>query len=237
MSMKSNRRSTALASRRQSGLSLVELMVGVAVGLFVVAGATVAVSNQLGDNRRLMLETQIQQDLRAAADLVSRDVRRSGYWAKAESGVWHAGAAAVVNNPYTPLQGVVHGVAASSVQFGYSRGAVALENNVLDDATDRSGFRLSNGAIQMYTGGGWQALTDSTTLRITTFQVTLKNSDIDLACFNACPVGAVACPPRQTVRDITVFIEGTAVHDAAVRRSARSNVRLRNDVITGACPT
>jgi len=74
----------------QGGLSMVELMVGVAVGLFVVAGATVAVSNQLGDNRRLMLETQIQQDLRATADLIAKDLRRAGYWGAAEAGVWHA---------------------------------------------------------------------------------------------------------------------------------------------------
>lgn len=220
--------------RAQAGLSLVELMVGVAIGLFIVAGATVVVSNQLGDNRRLMLETQIQQDLRAAADVITRDIRRSGYWGSAETGVWHAGAVAVTTNPYTELQGVVSGTAASSVQFGYSRGAV--ENNVLDDATDRSGFRLSNGAIQMYAGGAWQALTDSTTLRVTNFQVTLNSHDIDLACFNTCPFGAVACPPRQTVREIAVVIDGTAVHDPSVRRNARSNVRVRNDVINGACP-
>jgi len=217
----------------QGGLSMVELMVGVAVGLFVVAGATVAVSNQLGDNRRLMLETQIQQDLRATADLIAKDLRRAGYWGAAEAGVWHAAAMAVTSNPYTELQGVVSGVAASGVQFGYSRG---VENNALDDATERSGFRLNNGVIQMYTGGAWQALTDATTLRVTNFQVTLRSQDVDLACFNACPVGAVACPPRQSVRDITVLIDGTAVHDANVRRSARSNVRLRNDVVTGSCP-
>ena len=217
----------------QGGLSMVELMVGVAVGLFVVASATVAVSNQLGDNRRLMLETQIQQDLRATADLIAKDLRRAGYWGAAEAGVWHAAAMAVTSNPYTELQGVVSGVAASGVQFGYSRG---VENNALDDATERSGFRLNNGVIQMYTGGAWQALTDATTLRVTNFQVTLRSQDVDLACFNACPVGAVACPPRQSVRDITVLIDGTAVHDANVRRSARSNVRLRNDVVTGACP-
>jgi type IV pilus assembly protein PilW len=210
---------------------LVELMVGIAVGLFVVAGATVVVSNQLGDNRRLMLETQIQQDLRAAAEVIARDVRRSGYWGNAESGVWHAGAVAVATNPYTELQGVVSGVAASSVQFGYSRGAV--ENNVLDDATDRSGFRLQNGVVQMYVGGNWQALTDGNTLRVTNFQVTLNSRDIDLACFNPCPPGAC---PKQTVRDITVLIEGAAANDASVRRSARTNVRLRNDLITGACP-
>lgn len=220
------------ARRHQRGLSLVELMVGVAVGLFVVAGATLVVSNQLGDNRRLMLETQIQQDLRAAADLIAKDIRRSGYWGGAETGVWHAAAVGVVSNPYTELQGVVSGVAASGVQFGYARDA----DNVLQDATERSGFRLTNGTVQMYTGGAWQALTDSTTLRVTNFQVTLRSQDIDLYCFKGCPSSA-PCLPKQTVRDITVVIDGTAVHDATVRRSARSNVRLRNDVITGACPT
>jgi prepilin peptidase dependent protein B len=220
--------------RRQIGLSLVELMVGVAVGLFVVAGATLVVSNQLGDNRRLMLETQIQQDLRAAADLIARDLRRSGYWASAESGVWHGGAMAVSSNPYTELQGVSSGTPASAVQFGYSRGAV--ENNALDDATERSGFRLNNGVIQMYTGGAWQALTDGTTLRVTNFEVRLNAQDIELACLKECPGGGTACLPRQTVRDFTVVIEGAAVHDAAVRRGAQSNARLRNDVIQGACP-
>lgn len=222
------------SKRRQTGLSLVELMVGVAVGLFVVAGATLVVSNQLGDNRRLMLETQIQQDLRAAADLIARDLRRSGYWASAESGVWHAGAVTVSTNPYTELQGVSNGAPASSVQFGYSRGAV--ENNALDDATERSGFRLNNGVIQMYTGGAWQALTDGATLRVTNFEVRLNAQDIELACSKECPGGGTACLPKQTVRDFTVVIEGAAVHDAAVRRGAQSNARLRNDVIQGACP-
>jgi type IV pilus assembly protein PilW len=221
----------AALRRRQTGLSMVELMVGVAIGLFVVAGATLAVSNQLGDNRRLMLETQIQQDLRAAADVIARDLRRSGYWASAQDGVWHAGAVAVTSNPYTalnPASGVT-----SEVRFGYSRGAV--ENNVLD-LNDEAGFRLVDTAIQMRTGGQWQALTDSTTLRVIEFRVTLNSQAVALSCFNPCPVGALACPPTQTVREIEVFIDGTAVHDPSVRRNARSNVRLRNDVINGACP-
>jgi type IV pilus assembly protein PilW len=222
----------AALRRRQTGLSMVELMVGVAIGLFVVAGATLAVSNQLGDNRRLMLETQIQQDLRAATDVIARDVRRSGYWASAQDGVWHAGAVAVATNPYTALT-PASGVAAE-VRFGYSRGAV--ENNLLDP-NDEAGFRLFDSAIQMRTGGQWQALTDSTTLRVTEFRVTLNSQAVALSCFNPCPPGALACPPTQTVREIEVSIDGTAVHDPSVRRNARSNVRLRNDVVTGTCPT
>jgi type II secretory pathway component PulJ len=226
-------RRPAATKHRQTGLSLVELMVGVAIGLFVVAGATVAVSNQLGDNRRLMLETQIQQDLRAAVDLIARDVRRSGFWARSQDGVWHANAAAVTTNPYTVLEPAASGVVASQVRFGYSRGAV--ENNVLD-ATDEAGFRLVGGAIQMRTGGGWQALTDESTLRVTDFRVTLASQDVALSCFIPCPVGVMACPPTQTVREIKVEIVGTAVHDPSMQRRASSNVRLRNDVINGACP-
>jgi type IV pilus assembly protein PilW len=204
---------------------MVELMVGVAIGLFVVAGATLAVSNQLGDNRRLMLETQIQQDLRAAADVIARDLRRAGYWANAQAGVWHAGAVSVDLNPrvaLSPASGV-----ASEVGFEYSRG-----NPLNEDA----GFRLVDNTIQMRVGGQWQALTDSTTLRVTEFRVTVNRQVVALSCLNECAGGGSACWPTQSVREIEVFIDGTAVHDPSVRRNARSNVRLRNDVINGACP-
>jgi prepilin peptidase dependent protein B len=220
------------AARFQRGLSLVELMVGVAIGLFVVAGATMLVSNQLGDNRRLLLETQIQQDLRAAADIIARDIRRSGYWQAAETGVWHAGAVAVSTNPYTALAPAASGVAASAVQFNYSRGA---ENDAVD-VTDEAGFRLNNGAIQMRVGGNWQPLTDDRTLRVTAFQVTLNTQLVPLSCLKACAVGAVNCPPAQSLREVSVLINGQAANDPAIQRSVRSNVRLRNDVVTGACP-
>lgn len=219
-----------LPVRRQRGLTLVELMVGVAIGLFVVAGATLLVSNQLGDNRRLLLETQIQQDLRAAADIVARDLRRSGYWGAAETGVWHAGAVAVSTNPYTALTPASG--AASEVRFDYSRGA----ENDLVDVTDQAGFRLNNGAIQMRVGGAWQPLTDDKALRVTAFQVTLTTRQVPLACLKPCPIGAANCPPSQTVRDATVLINGQAANDATIQRSVRTNVRLRNDIVVGACP-
>ena len=96
------RSATVARPRRQRGLSIVELMVGVAIGLFVVAAATMLVSTQLSDNRRLMLETQVQQDLRASADIITRELRRAGHWGKARDGVWFAGnVAAVRDNPYT----------------------------------------------------------------------------------------------------------------------------------------
>jgi len=70
----------------QQGLSLVELMVGITIGLFVVAAASLVVSNQLFDNRRLLLETQLQQDLRATMDIITRQLRRAGGQARNLSG-------------------------------------------------------------------------------------------------------------------------------------------------------
>lgn len=216
----------------QLGLSLVELLVGVAIGLFVVAGAALLVSNQLGDNRRLMLEMQIQQDLRAAADIIVRDLRRSGYWGAAQTGVWHGGAVAVSTNPYTAMT-PASGVAATEVTFDYSRG---VENGAVD-ATDHAGFKLDGGVIKMKVGDVWQPLTDDRTLTITGFQVTLTTQEVGLSCFKVCAVGAVNCPPSQSLREVAVVINGRAANDASVQRSVRSNVRLRNDVVTGSCPT
>ena len=68
---------------RQSGLSLVELLVGAAIGLFLVGGATKLFIDTLDDSRRLIIETRVNQDLRAASDLVARDLRRAGYWPNA----------------------------------------------------------------------------------------------------------------------------------------------------------
>ena len=52
----------------------------------------------------------------------------------------------------------------------------------------------------------------------------------------ACPAGSLACPPRQSVRSLAVQISGVSASDAALLRSLRSQVRLRNDTVTGACP-
>lgn len=231
-------------SRHQRGLSIVELMVGVAVGLFVVAAASMLVATQLSDNRRLTLETQVQQDLRTAADIITRELRRAGHWAKARDGVWYPGnAAAVRDNPYAAVAQAedgstfADGDVSSVVLLSYSRsGAEAAESGAIE-AAERLGFRLSNGVIQTQLGeDNWQALTDGNTLNVTDFRLTMNVQPIRLECSKPCP-GPGDCRPTLQVRDITLAITGEAAHDSSVRRSLESNVRLRNDaVIAGTCP-
>jgi uncharacterized protein YneF (UPF0154 family) len=81
-------------------MSIVELMVGVAIGLLIVAAATLMMSGQLSENRRLLVEAQLQQDLRAAADIMTREIRRTGAMIEPHSlqTVWFDGATLVQHN-------------------------------------------------------------------------------------------------------------------------------------------
>jgi prepilin-type N-terminal cleavage/methylation domain-containing protein len=211
----------------QAGLSLVEMMVGIAVGLIVVAAATLMVTTQLGDNRRLLLETQLQQDLRATADIVARDLRRAGALRRPEITVWNPdGATAAVNvmAAVTPASG-----AGTSVAYNYQRGPV----------TGPYGFDLVNGVVRTrLAAGGWQELTDRNVITVDEFAITADPSaPIRLACPNACALPAPAgqpddyCWPTTTVRNLTVRISGVAVSDPAVRRTIESRVRVRNDAV------
>jgi prepilin peptidase dependent protein B len=64
--------------RHQRGLTLVELMVGMAIALLLTAIALLALSQHLRENHRLLVEARLTQDLHAMMDLISRDLRRAG---------------------------------------------------------------------------------------------------------------------------------------------------------------
>lgn len=206
--------------KSQRGLSLVELMIGITVGLFIVAAASMMTTNQLGDNRRLMLETQIQQDLRSAMDIVARDVRRAGYWNGASSSVWRPNNLLVQANPHSALTSS----GSASLQFEYD----------ITDSNTGAGFRLQDDTLQMLVGNTWQAVTDPQTVLISNFSITVNEQEVSLTNFcRAC--GGGSCP-KLIVRDVQVALVGRATHDAQVVRQLAQTIRLPNDRLIGACP-
>ncbi len=215
-------------------MSIVELLVGLAIGLFIVATGLTLLTGNLRENRSLRLEARLMHDLRSAADMVARDLRRAGYWSDAEAGVWQRGASSVAANPYTAVS--PSAAASDAVSFRFSRDAT--ENNSLD-SNEQFGFRLRSGVLEMLLGSGnWQAMTDANTMLVTAFSVTpeVQSLSLDSFCAADCAPGSTTCPPRQQVRSLAVVLSGKAVADAAVLRSVRSAVRLRNDLVIGACP-
>lgn len=219
--------------QRCSGLSLVELLVGTAVGLLVVAAASTLVVHHVRESRALTIETRLMQDLRTAVDIVARDLRRAGYWAGAGSGVAARDGSVGAANPYAATSPEV--AASDTVRLRYSRDAA--ENDSVD-SNEQFGFRLRNDAIEMQLGdANWQSLTDAGTLRITEFNVepSIEESSLAAFCAGPCAAGDATCPPRQQTRRFAVRISGLSTLDPAVRRSLRAEARVRNGTVVGSC--
>jgi len=109
------------SAQTQRGLSIVEMLIGLALGLFIVAAGLTLLASNLREHRAVpvLLEARLMQDLCTAADLIVRDLRRAGYWSDATAGVWRTGASSVIANPY----GAIAPQAATSdaVSFRFSR--------------------------------------------------------------------------------------------------------------------
>ena len=241
------RANTRSKPRRLSlGMSIVELLIGVAIGLFILAGASAMLVSNVTNSRRLLIEARINQDLRATMDLVTRDLRRGGYWGNSLAGTLATGSASVTQvNPYS----AVKSTGTTQIDYAYTRDTT--ENDALDAGIEQFGFRLSPtaNAIEMNIGGGaWKTLTNTDILTIPTsgFTITPTETTIDIraACAKTCtdtvlspsvPTSSQNCP-RVQVRTYNIVLAGTSKTDSAVSRTLRSQVRVRNEATAGSCP-
>lgn len=201
-------------------------MVGIAIGLIIVAAATMLTSAQLSENRLLMTETQLQQDMRAAMDLITRELRRIGSQSEnlALQGLWVEGGSAPLKNAYAESPtATTNAVAVDNLRFGYWQPGVTA---------DAFGFKLEDGVVKTRIGNNWQELTDPNVLRVTTFSITPENGGwIRLPCPKACPDTTSDCWPQVQVREFEVTMTAEARGVQGINRSLTSRVRLRNDYL------
>lgn len=226
-------------ARRQAGMSMVELLVGVAIGLIVVAGAAMLTAAQLGSNRNMLVEMQLQQDMRATLEIITRELRRAGSVAQPVNFVW------TESLPGTDA-GVVDDMASTSgadaeVTFRYVRGPQG-----------QLGFRLNGSRLQtrlVATPGQWQDLTDNSAMEVMNFTITPRHavepsqtgaSPQKLPCPRLCTGLTTDCWPTLRIREFTIDLTGRSRLDPAIQRTLSTVVRVRNDeiVLGGAtvCP-
>ena len=217
-------------------MSLVEMMVGMAVGLFVVGGALSSFVSNVTSSRRMLVEARLHQDLRAAADLISRDLRRAGYWGNAIRGTIAVGSgSATAPNPYGAIA-----TAASSVGYNYS--AAADGNSAENDALnvgEQFGFRVaSDGVIQMQTAANtWQDLTDKNVMRVTSMSID-STGTVSIPMGSVCPTPVAANAanyPYIVLRQYTLTLTAQAADDGGMTRQLRTRVKARNDAFAGVC--
>ncbi len=221
----------AIAMRRaqERGVSIVELMVGLAIGLVIIAAGLMLLASGMLQQRVLRADSRLMQDLRTTLDLVSRDLRRAGYWGAAVAGPGH-GDSAIAANPYRLLS-----VGSSDVGFSYSRDEV--ENGSLDPR-EQLGFRLRQGALEMKLGSsGWQTLSDTGSMVVTAFEVrpTVREVDLTATCEGRCTLARPGCRPHLDLRQLELRLAARSAQDASATRTLTATIRLPNDVIADGC--
>lgn len=210
---------------RQTGVSLLELMIALLISTFVVS-ALVGLFFMAGRHNTSTLEiTKLDAELNLVINSVARDVQRAGYWANSSSSA---------TNPFMQTGTTdITIVGGNCVLLTYDHdadGNLAAVGVGTDD--ERYGYRLMNGAIQYRPSGAsfscnavsdaWTNLTDTRIITITDFGLTLnvQSADID---------GAGVGTSAMQMRSLNVTITGQLAGDPAVTRTLTKTIKLYND--------
>jgi prepilin-type N-terminal cleavage/methylation domain-containing protein len=117
------------ATNSRSGFTLLEMMMSCAVGLIAIGGAVFLYSQALKATFTTSQQAEMQQDFRAAANLIQRDISMAGAGAMGQQGLAYnaAGLLNTVKNPYYPCSATAcNYVNGTSVVYPNSTGSPFL---------------------------------------------------------------------------------------------------------------
>ncbi len=189
----------------QHGVTLVELMIGMTVGLFVVAGVLTVYVSTLNSTKDTLQQSRLNQEIMTLVNIMSTDIRRAGYWADATP-------SNSSSNPFSEEGGTALDVRDASANT--SAGDTGSGNCITyaydsdnsggnPSVTELLGFKLVDNAIWMrsscddsgtsndcsYAGtnaddcarGSWERITDQNTINVNALTFDLSNAQ----CINA----------------------------------------------------
>lgn len=147
------------AHRHQRGESLPSLLIGLSLGLLVVAAGIRLLGLQWLTQREQLQQVALQQDLQAALGLMLQELQQAQHLPQA----WQQRADGPCSDALCEGDGALR-IGPSQVEFATDR-----NRNGLRDNNECSGFRLRAGALQHKTAcqpAVWTAVTDSQSLPI-----------------------------------------------------------------------
>ena len=217
---------------KQSGTSLMEVLVAMSISLVVTASMVGLMSNSLANTTRIIQMTKLTDDLRIALLLMSRDLRRSSY---------SADAVYCFGNPDCGTDGSVSLPGDVTINDSNDCITFLLDRDHDGDATenDAGGFRRKSsngvGRLQSWMGdsspdcasdnANWVNITDPNIMEITGFSV-----DDDLSYTEVVWDNGFGVQKFQKVRKLRMSIDGRLLVDATIQRDIGDVIKLRNNI-------
>ena len=202
------------------GFSLVELMVAITIGLFILLGLTSFLSNNLRSSAQLSAATRLNQEMRNIMALMSRDIRRAGYWGNATSGIGVT--VPLFDNPFDEVNVATSGCILYSYDLNADGALTGNEQfGFLLDAGTIKARSTSSGSPSCSSGAAWQPLSDPNAVTYTalTFTVTSTKNYI-----------SGTSGPNTTQRIVTISLSGSLKSDASVKQTLTEKIKIENDL-------
>jgi type IV pilus assembly protein PilW len=191
---------------KQKGLTLIELMIAMVIGLLVV-GVTITlfVTNvrSATENARM---TRLNQELRMTMGFISDELKRAGYSADPANSDFISEFRAVTN----------------CIRYAYDE-----NGNGIREVTERFGFELDTSTIRWgrsvttndCSDGNWESITNANTSTITAFTVTTPEADT-----------AITTPSGLDILQFDVVITGQIdLNSGTASRTISETIRVRNE--------
>ena len=229
---------------KQTGATLMEVLVAMSISLVVTAAMIAMMANSLGATARIIKMTKLSDDMRVALQMMSRDVRRSSY--NANSMFCYSNedcstdgaitAAAEINLPDLDLDSE-NGRAGNCFTFLMDR-----DHDGDSTENDAGGFRHVTvggvGVMEMWTGdaspnctsaagtAGWVQITNPENMDIFAFSV-----DDILSYTQVIKDDGAGNTVSQKTRKVRMDMQGRLVLDNTITRHMEDVIAVRNDLL------
>lgn len=206
---------------KQHGLSILELLIGIAISLIVIAAIIGLFANTISGSQRVLDRGKLDRDLFSAMDIMTYDIQRAGFWVNATD--------SSTTNPFmSGTNDIATNASTNCITFSYDK-----NTDGTNSTTDQFGYGLGTNAIQFRQGGttcasggagtGWSSLTDTNVITISSFNVTSTNATV-----NVSGIGTNA----TTYRTVTITLTGNLKNDTTNTRTITRTIKVYNNQYT-----
>lgn len=234
--------------KKQNGLTLIEILVSLAISMFLLLGLSSFFIKNLQTQSDTVKASTLNQDLRQAVMLISRDIKRAGYSGDTVTNSFNTIRICDSDNNQVPCDSIADATKTDQadnslndlcILYTYDRN----KNGGVPNTPEYNGFKLENNRLFYRTFGDnsnncesntqnrWVQLTDNN-IRINSLKFCYIDASTDTKGKQLNSEDCKLIPSGgQRINNIAVYIDAELVSDSSVKSKFVEVIRLYNSPI------